>query len=198
MTPSTHWFKSIFSNQASRSSRRGRPPLVAYFWDGGEPVAHSVQNISPTGFYLLTKQRWLLGTLIMMTLQRTSTEASQAYCSVIVMSKVVRYGDDGVGFAFIPVQTSNSNPSGPGAQAADRKTLDKFLKLLETDSGYAVIGYLLLLLLILVAATYGIREIVFTVGLILIACAARSGFAPRARFVAIESETQNRQRAEEK
>jgi hypothetical protein len=128
------WFKSLLSNDHRRASRRKTPPLVAYFWDGGEPVAHGVQNISPTGFYLATDNRWLMGTLIMMTLQRTSTTSDQPECTVIVMSKVVRQGDDGVGFAFVPVETSaSSHPTGPGSHAADRKTLDKFLQLLDLD-----------------------------------------------------------------
>ncbi|MGC2163713.1 MAG: PilZ domain-containing protein [Silvibacterium sp.] len=134
MTPIKDWFKSLVSNDARKNSRRKTPPLAAYFWDGGNPVAHTVQNISPTGFYLATTERWLLGTLIMMTLQRTSGDPSKPDCSVIVMSKVVRYGEDGVGFAFIPVETASSNQqSGPGSHAADKKTLDKFLHLLASD-----------------------------------------------------------------
>ncbi len=180
MTPAMDWFKSFSSREARKNARRGRPPLVAYFWDGGQPVAHAVRNISPTGFFLITKERWLLGTLIMMTLQRTSTDSTRADCSVIVMSKVVRYGDDGVGFAFMPVEASPSSyPAGPGSQPADRRTLDRFLQLLDSDPGFAVLSYLLMLLLVLFAATYGIKEIVFTVGLILMAYALRLGFSPR-------------------
>jgi hypothetical protein len=182
-----NWFKSFFAPDARKSNRLGRPPLVAYFWDGGEPVAHAVQNISPTGFYLLTRERWLLGTLIMMTLQRTSTDSTRADCSVIVMSKVVRYGDDGVGFVFVPIESPNSNSnshSGPGSHPADRKTLDKFLHLLESDPGYAVFGYLLLLLLVLFAATYGIKGGAFAIAFVLMACAMRTGFSPRAPAVA--------------
>jgi hypothetical protein len=108
------------------------PPLVAFFWDGGSPVAHIVKNISPSGFYLATDERWLLGTLVMMTLQRTRGEALRRDCSLIVMSKVIRHGEDGVGFEFIPVGTSGR--PGPQSQAADRKTLDRFLHLLASDS----------------------------------------------------------------
>jgi hypothetical protein len=178
MSLTNGWFKTLFSNDGRKAFRQGRPPLVAYFWDGGQPVAHVVQNISPTGFYLLTKERWLLGTLIMMTLQRTSTDPTMADCSVIVMSKVVRYGDDGVGLAFMPVE--NPNPgwqSGPGSQPADRKTLDKFLHLVESDPGFALLSYLLLLLMILVAITYGIKGGAVAIALTLMWCAMRNGSA---------------------
>jgi hypothetical protein len=133
MGPIKNWFHSLLSGDPRKNSRRKTPPLVAYFWDGGSPVAHNVQDISPTGFYLATQERWLLGTLIMMTLQRTSSESVKADCSVIVMSKVIRYGEDGVGFAFVPVDPTPNVQPGPGAHAADKRTLDKFLHLLESD-----------------------------------------------------------------
>lgn len=134
MSPITEWFKSLFSSDARKNNRRRTPPVVAYFWDGGRPVAHTVQNISHTGFYLATAERWLLGTLIMMTLQRTSAGAETSESSIIVMSKVVRYGEDGVGFAFIPVEvTTPGQQPAPGAHAADRKTLEKFLHLVAAD-----------------------------------------------------------------
>ncbi|HEY6764483.1 MAG TPA: hypothetical protein VI386_06905, partial [Candidatus Sulfotelmatobacter sp.] len=47
------------------------PLLVAYYWDGAAPTSHKIQNISSTGFYLTTKERWLPGTMVTMTLQRT-------------------------------------------------------------------------------------------------------------------------------
>ncbi len=131
MSPVRGWFKALVSPDPRKTSRRKTPPLVAYFWDGGRPVAHSVENISPTGFYLSTKERWLLGTLIMMTLQRTKSEVDQPECTVIVMSKVIRLGADGVGFAFVP--SAPSPQTGPGSRAADKKTLEKFLQLLEED-----------------------------------------------------------------
>ncbi|HTV06351.1 MAG TPA: PilZ domain-containing protein [Acidobacteriaceae bacterium] len=117
--------------------RHKGPPLVAYFWDGGCPVAHPVKNISSTGFYLETTERWLLGTMVMMTLQRTGADPSHPDCTVIVMSKVVRHGEDGVGFSFLAVDNPSSTlQSGPVSQPADRKTLDKFLEMIHSDHDY--------------------------------------------------------------
>jgi hypothetical protein len=129
--------KEFFTGKsdARRSTRHKAPLLVAYFWDGGDPVAHNVKNIASSGFYLDTTERWLIGTLIMMTLQRTSMDPDRPDCSVIVMSKVVHHGEDGVGFAFIPMESSGA-PAGPGSHAADRKTLDRFLHLVKSDGKY--------------------------------------------------------------
>lgn len=114
--------------------RHEAPPVVAYFWDGGKPVAHIVCDISSTGFYLATSERWLVGTLIMMTLQRTK-ESARPDCTVIVMSKVIRHGEDGVGFRFLPVEApARGRQSGPVSNAADKRTLTKFLQLLVADS----------------------------------------------------------------
>ena len=133
MKPIKDWFKSLTPNDPRVGLRRKTPPLVAYFWDGGCPVAHPVKNISPTGFYLETTERWLLGTLVMMTLQRTGIDPSLANCALIVMSKVIRHADDGVGFSFILVDSpASARQPGPVSQPADRKTLDKFLELINS------------------------------------------------------------------
>ncbi|HUY82420.1 MAG TPA: PilZ domain-containing protein [Acidobacteriaceae bacterium] len=137
MRPIRDWFKSLTSNDPRTATRRKSPPLVAYFWDGGSPVAHSIKNISPTGFFLETTERWLLGTLVMMTLQRTGSDPDLANCTIIVMSKVIRHGEDGVGFCFILVDNpASERQPGPISQPADRKTLDKFLELINSDQDY--------------------------------------------------------------
>ncbi|HEX5235151.1 MAG TPA: hypothetical protein VFW25_07480 [Silvibacterium sp.] len=129
------WFKAFSARDPRRGSRKKKPPLVAYFWDGGQPVAHEVRNLGHAGFYLATSERWSLGTLIMMTLQRTSTEPGEPNCSVIIMSKVIRHGEDGVAFAFMPVDSAvTGSHSGPGSHPADKKTLDRFLHLVKVDS----------------------------------------------------------------
>jgi hypothetical protein len=182
MSQKKSWLKSLLYEDPRKTSRHKTPPLVAYFWDGGQPVAHPVQNISTTGFYLATDARWLLGTLIMMTLQRTRGDRDQVECSVIVMSKVVRYGEDGVGFAFIPVETATPGQKpGPGSHAADRKTLDKFLELVGSDAGFACFGCIPFLLpLVLLTAVHGITEIALGMGLLLMAIVAQTKFTAAA------------------
>jgi hypothetical protein len=128
------WLKSLLVPDQRRASRNKMPPVVAYFWDGGRPVAHSVRDISSTGFYLTTDERWLLGTLLMITFQRTKAEADRPDCSIIIMAKVIHHGEDGVGFSFVPVDsaTPGQRPR-PGSHAADRKTLDRFLQRVASD-----------------------------------------------------------------
>lgn len=128
------WLSSIFSEEHRKAARRKTPPLIAYFWDGGHPVAHPVKNISSKGFFLATDERWLLGTLVMVTLQRTESDSSRSDASIIVMAKVIHHGDDGVGFNFIPIDNASfGQRPGYGSHAADRKSLDRFLQHLSSD-----------------------------------------------------------------
>ncbi len=130
------WLSFIFDKEHRKVPRAPGPPLIAYFWDGGQPVAHTIKDISPKGFFLSTRERWLIGTLIMVTLQRTMSEAGHPDSSIIIMSKVIHHGEDGVGFAFIPVENAIPRRQlGAESHAADRKTLDHFLQRLGRDRG---------------------------------------------------------------
>lgn len=132
------WLSLLFSEEHRRAARSKAPPLIAYFWDGGHPVGHPVKNISSRGFFLTTEERWLIGTMVMITLQRTQTDSTQSDSSLIVMSKVVHHADDGVGFTFIPVENAGlSHTPGYSSHAADRKALDRFLQRLAADHLYS-------------------------------------------------------------
>ena len=94
----------LFQVPAPADRRRGEripaPGLVAYYWNGGEPKGHRLGDVSESGLYLLTEERWLPGTRIVMTLQKKhTTNASEEVSRV--ESKVVRWGEDGVGCEFV-------------------------------------------------------------------------------------------------
>jgi hypothetical protein len=125
----------FMSSDHSRSPRHVTPPLVTYYYDGesATPSAHKIQNISPTGLYLLTERRWYLGTLIVLTLQMTESVDGESPDAIAVLAKVIRSGSDGVGFKFVftasgdaqDVRTSN------GSRLVDKKTLARFLQRLS-------------------------------------------------------------------
>jgi c-di-GMP-binding flagellar brake protein YcgR len=80
--------------------------LVAYYWNGGLPTAHKILDISLTGMYLLTEDRWYLGTIVQMTLQDTPSAVVDSDKGISVQANVVRHASDGVGLAFIPGNVS--------------------------------------------------------------------------------------------
>ena len=105
------------------------PELIAYHWSGGTPQPYALGDISETGFYLLTDERPYPGTLIKMTLQRTNTNNERLQDCIAVYTKVIRWGPDGVGFAFVAVDAKDTKKTNhrPG-DLADRETLHTFLK----------------------------------------------------------------------
>ncbi len=96
------WFfpKSAPSNRR-RGERLSDLGLVAYYWTGGSPNSYPVGNVSSGGLYLVTDERWVHGTRIVMTLQRHNPGTANADDICRVESKVVRWGDDGVGCEFV-------------------------------------------------------------------------------------------------
>lgn len=119
------------------SDRRGGdrhplPGLVAYHWTGGAPKAYSVGDISQSGLYLLTEDRPFPGTIMLMTLQIESSDGDKPGNSIAVRTMVMRWGDDGVGFAFVFAMPSDSKNRAPSPEnGADKKSLEEFLKRLN-------------------------------------------------------------------
>ena len=99
--------------------------LVAYYWDGSQPAPHSVRDISSSGTYLITEDRWHPGTLLMITLQKPVTAIdTRSSRSIRLQSKVIRSGTDGVGLGFVfPGTPSNRDVS---LQGADQNALIAF------------------------------------------------------------------------
>jgi hypothetical protein len=111
-----------------RAARYPTPNLVAYYWTGGAPYSYQVGDMSATGLFLLTKDRWAPGTLIQMTLQaQTGRMASEN--SICVLSEVVRWGENGSGFNFVLKDYENVNDYGMApSETIDRKSVEKFLR----------------------------------------------------------------------
>ena len=133
------WFKKLSSFDHRRAERLESPLLVAYYWDGSVPVGHEIRDISSSGFYLVTTERWHPGTVVTMTLQRSDIVHSDVNGDnyISVLSKVVRPGEDGVGFAFVPLETKGSSKKdvSPRSRPVGRKALYRFLEQLNLDQG---------------------------------------------------------------
>lgn len=84
-----------------RGERRNSPELAAYLWIGTLPKPASVRDISSTGVYLLTRERWAPGDLVSMTLQRRGPLEGSFDRRVAVQARAVRWGDDGIGMSFV-------------------------------------------------------------------------------------------------
>jgi hypothetical protein len=95
------WFGRWWSPDPRKAPRIKEPGLAAYYWNGAAPDAKAVRDISASGLYVVTEERWYPGTLVLMTLQRTSCGEELAERSIAVHSRAVRWGPDGVGLQFV-------------------------------------------------------------------------------------------------
>jgi hypothetical protein len=82
-----------------KTKRELLPGLIAYFFTGGAPVGHAVRDISLTGMYIVTGERWYPGTVVQVTL--TDRHKPTVERSITVNARAVRWGSDGVGLEFV-------------------------------------------------------------------------------------------------
>jgi hypothetical protein len=123
------WFDpEVAPHDRRRANRRNVPGLVAYYFSGGAPKGHEISDISATGFYMITKDRWMPETMIQMTLQKPGTNGKLRRDSVTILSKIIRVGDNGVGAQFVVAEDLDpySREVLP-MQATDKKALAKFI-----------------------------------------------------------------------
>ncbi|MGD0830086.1 MAG: hypothetical protein ABR907_04025 [Terracidiphilus sp.] len=118
-----------------KAARAALAGLTAYFWTGAAPKAHAIRNISTTGLYVITEERWYPGTLVQMTLKR-SDEETGAETSISLLVRAHRWGNDGVGLSF--VVRDPRNPRAPDSiqeGAIDRAMLYEFLARIGHENG---------------------------------------------------------------
>ncbi len=134
--PPQNWLQRWWSPDPRKAPRESSPGLAAYYWNGAAPKAHSVKDISSSGLYLVTEERWYPGTLVLMTLQRTGVGEEVAERSISVMSRAVRWGNDGVGLQFIlPEMQSPRKGKDLHLDGANKKELTRFLQQLLKGKG---------------------------------------------------------------
>lgn len=87
------------ATQGRRAERRTSPSLAAYHWKGALPRLNSIRDISSTGAFLLTQERWEPGEIVSLWLQRSGPPEKEN--SFSVQAKAVRWDDQGVAVSFV-------------------------------------------------------------------------------------------------
>jgi hypothetical protein len=131
LSPMAKLGRWLFSDPADprRTNRQPVPGLVAHFFTGGAPHAHEVRDVSPTGLYVVTTERWYPGTVIRMTITKPDLGLSPAERSITIQARSVRWGNDGVGLEFV-VSPPSKGKRGPESalDPIDGEQLSRFLK----------------------------------------------------------------------
>ena len=55
------------------ATRSSSPELVVHYWDGSAPEGRQLRDISESGAYIYTPERWYLGTIVRIILQGYQT-----------------------------------------------------------------------------------------------------------------------------
>jgi hypothetical protein len=130
--PPRSWLDRWWSPDPRKAPREAAPGLAAYYWNGAAPEAHGIRDISSSGLYLVTEERWYPGTLVLMILQRTECGEEIAERSIAVQSRAVRWGHDGVGLQFeLDDAQSAREGRNPLMDGVGRKELERFLQQLR-------------------------------------------------------------------
>ena len=128
-----NWLERWWSPDPRKAPRQAAPGIAAYYWNGAAPAAHGIRDISSTGVYVVTEERWYPGTLVLMTLQRDGGEETSER-SISVLTRAVRWGHDGVGLQFILPNAKEARMGrNPLLDGADRKQFERFLEQLKKD-----------------------------------------------------------------
>jgi len=119
-----------------QAPREPLPGLTAYFWTGGVPEAHPIRDVSSTGLYVVTEERWYPGTQIRLTLTRKEAGEQGGERSIFVQATAVRWGNDGVGLKFVlPDNRNLRRGQAPLADGADKQDFEEFLEQLKRSKG---------------------------------------------------------------
>jgi hypothetical protein len=130
--PARSWFTRTVPKDRRKAERFAASGLFAHYWDGAAPMAHPIREISSTGLYLLTEQRWYTGTVILMMIQDGVHVDGGTGHSIGVQARVVRAGADGVAFEFLLPETQGSGEArGTLSRGADKKSFERFLERLD-------------------------------------------------------------------
>lgn len=102
------WTKPGKANSRQTIAARNRPELVVYNADGTPLNVQGVRDITSSGLYLMTEERWPMGTQVAMTLKRMDAANENVQHPITVELRVTRWGDDGIGLAFVQPEVQES------------------------------------------------------------------------------------------
>ncbi|HET7101161.1 MAG TPA: hypothetical protein VFJ52_08435, partial [Terriglobia bacterium] len=81
--------------------RKPMPGLVAYKWGDRSAGSYEVENLSASGLYLATRERWPLGTVVSLELERAGDTDKRPKQRAAIEAGTVRWGPQGLGLLFV-------------------------------------------------------------------------------------------------
>jgi hypothetical protein len=96
------WFKKTFPDEPQpRAERRHVDGLSALHWTGKSPGLDDVKDISSSGIYIRTNERWPPGEINPIRLTCEDAPGEDPEHEIEVKTRAVRWGEDGMGLSFV-------------------------------------------------------------------------------------------------
>jgi hypothetical protein len=136
----TRLLRKLFPDQR-KEERLLEPPLVGYLGTARSTSAYQVGDISPSGFCLLTRERWTQGTEMPITLARTSVDDLDPEFFT-VQATVVRNGKNGVAFSILLSEEESRAADGNPLKVkwASKPEVERFLNRLKEAPNSPVVS----------------------------------------------------------
>jgi hypothetical protein len=96
-----HVIRKLGYPESPRAERRIPPGIAARYSSGAETKLGHIRNISTSGIFLETADRWPIGKVIQLTLQRENPAESPSDLEIDLQVRIVVHGQDGVGATFL-------------------------------------------------------------------------------------------------
>ena len=91
MTEPKDWLEKFLKPDSRKTERRSVHQFAAYRWNGSTLKQDAVRDISSTGVYILTEERWQRGMLVWLTLQEEGGLEKRPERRIGVQAKVVSW-----------------------------------------------------------------------------------------------------------
>jgi len=95
------WIRRLGHPEKPRPERRTPSGFLAWQTNNPDSKPSTIRDISSTGLYLLTEERWPVDELIPLTIELEGLPDDIAEQRIRVQARVARHGEDGIGLAFV-------------------------------------------------------------------------------------------------
>lgn len=99
----SRWLERLVHADKDRAERRATENFVAYWWDGERVREEVVRDVSTTGVFVCTSEKWPQGKTVWVTMQRRGPLEVLPERRMTAQLKAMRPLADGVGCMFVSV-----------------------------------------------------------------------------------------------
>ncbi len=163
-----------------RAARFKQPELIVHYWGGTAAGQREVRDISDSGAYIYTAERWYAGTIIRVVFQTQRMNvvddgARLPEGTICINCRVVRHGDDGVALDFLYRSKDEQRDFQAFLKALPAASAPAETASVQKRAGQALIEFALIMPLVLLLAVNAVNFGGFIFAWITVAGAARDG-----------------------